>query len=119
MTTHTDDSRIADNGITLNASSSLENSALRLLFKIAQRARWMLPLLKPVAVWGTVAFSDSVMRNVRSNASSIFGRELSARDQRSFSRAVVGYFYDAVADLEIELLNFNDPSKLTAIDFRL
>jgi Ca2+-binding RTX toxin-like protein len=26
---------------------------------------------------------------------------------------------DAVADLEIELLNFNDPSKLTAIDFRL
>src|SRR5207253_2806966 len=72
--------------------------ALAALFFLAAHANWLLRFIKPLAVRAAIAFSPQIARNTRDNASRIFGRVLDRREQREFTRAVIGNFYDFVVD---------------------
>ena len=79
--------------------SGVAGLGLSTLFLFAERAPWLLRLLKPIAVRGAIRFSSSISLCVRENARVIFGRELATDEARVFNRAVVANFYDFVLDV--------------------
>jgi KDO2-lipid IV(A) lauroyltransferase len=78
---------------------ALTKAGLATFFFLAQHALWLLRCIRPIAVWLTLWCSRAVARNLRLNAQGIYGRTLSAREQRAFARGVVGNFYTFVVDL--------------------
>lgn len=80
-------------------ADGVTGAALSALFRAAGSAPWLLKLLRPLAIRATVWWSDELVGNVSCNARRIFGREPSAAERRAFARAVVGSFYDFIADL--------------------
>ena len=72
---------------------------LRLFFLLARRASWFPRLIRPFGIFSTIAVSGVIRRGTRANARRIFGRDLSPRERRRFTRAVVGHFYDFVVDV--------------------
>ena len=69
------------------------------LFWLADRAPWVLRLARPLAVRCTLALGGRLRSNLARNARQIFGRVLGRAEGRAFARAVVGNFYDFVADV--------------------
>lgn len=69
------------------------------LFFFAERAPWLLRLIRPLAVRLAIWFSGTITPAMRENARNIFGREVPPRELRRFTRDVVGNFYDFVIDV--------------------
>ncbi len=68
-------------------------------FCLVARMPWLVRAFRPVAVRVVLLFSSTVRCGTRANATHIFGRILSRREQRAFTRHVVGSFYDFIADI--------------------
>src|SRR5882757_5127391 len=68
-------------------------------FFLGEHAAWVLRLTRGLAAPLTLWTSRSVAGNLRFNAERIFGRPLSACEQRDFARGVVRNFYDFVVEL--------------------
>jgi len=88
---------------TTSAAGTAQGMLVRVwlgaLFGLSRRAPWVLELLRPLAVVLTVACSPRVRRGTRANAERIMVRKLSWLQAFRFSLAVVGNFYDFVADM--------------------
>lgn len=69
------------------------------LFWLSRRAPVLLTILRPIAVLLTVACSARTRRGTRANAERIYARKISTPGAWRFALAVVGNFYDFVADL--------------------
>ena len=80
-------------------AQGLTGAALSALFWAAGSAPWLLKRIRPLAVQGSVWWSGDLAHDVSRNARRIFGRELTPPERRAFARAVVGSFYDFIADL--------------------
>ncbi|MBC7772115.1 MAG: hypothetical protein H7210_06455, partial [Pyrinomonadaceae bacterium] len=66
------------------------------LFRIADSCAPLARLLRPLACVAVPLASPKVRGALQKNARRIFGKELSAAEQRRFTRQVVGSFYDFV-----------------------
>lgn len=72
---------------------------LRLFFRCAQRAPWVLRIVRLPVVWSVVRRSAKIRHATAANAERIFGRDVIKSDRISFAMQVVGNFYDFVVDV--------------------
>ncbi len=72
---------------------------LRTLFRVSRNARWLVYLLKPLAVWCALHFSRKARYSTFANARRIFGPEASDAQCAALGPKVVGNFIDFVVDV--------------------
>jgi KDO2-lipid IV(A) lauroyltransferase len=81
-----------------DSTSLIVTGGLRAFFRLASGAPWALNLFRPLGVRLAVLFCRPLRTATVANATRIFGRRLSRREQATFTRDVVASFYAFVAD---------------------
>jgi KDO2-lipid IV(A) lauroyltransferase len=82
-----------------NSSGNPARFWLRLFFRIAESAPWLLRMLKRPVVWGVVRCSPSIRHATAMNAKRLLGPNTTKSDCGTFAAKVVGCFYDIVIDI--------------------
>lgn len=72
---------------------------LNIFFRLVASSPWLARAIRPLAIRAVPLISATIRHGTRDNAKHIFGRTLSRKDQRAFTRKVVGSFYDFVTDM--------------------
>ncbi len=79
--------------------AGISKTGLRIFFFLAQRAPWVLQLLRPAGIWLAIRCSRKIRESTAANARRIFGPQTTHAEERQFAHGVVGHFYDFVVDV--------------------